>query len=42
MLGNLTGISKNDFAVPIRQYINEITLEYWLFTNRERSSQGVK
>lgn len=42
MLRNLTGISKNDFAVPIRQYINEITLAYWLFTNCERRSQGVK
>lgn len=42
MLGNLMGISKNDFAMPIRQYINEITLAYWLFTNCERQSQGVK
>ena len=42
MLRNLTGISKNDFAVPIRQYINEITLAFWLFTNCERRSQGVK
>lgn len=42
ILGNLIGISKNDFAMPIRQYINEITLAYWLFTNCERRSQGVK
>lgn len=42
MLGNLMGISKNDFAMPIRQYINEITLAYWLFTNCERQSQVVK
>ena len=42
MLGNLIGISKNYFAVPIRQYINKITLAYWLFTNCERRSQGVK